>query len=682
MTTLDEIKGLVSDLLSVNRQRIGNSAKTDTITERQPISGDDVMGITGRKKTAAIDSNPDMLDDAPELEESPAEIAPDAMDDDLPDADIDDDLDSGGDDGTDLDTQIFEALSSVLVNNPDLTPEELIDHLKTQIDSDAAPSALDAADDVTIADEALDDVTVTDEDIDEVGGDEEEDGDKLVPMGNLELFSDGDKDSDTEDGDEDILTEKVADDDEAEDAEEGFGDDEAVEYESDAKDEDAKDEDAKDEDEDAEDAEDEDVGELKVSFTKSKDPSKCVWTVKRGDTPVMKVSAKQAFGDMLPLKPEPGEYPRNYKSYGDVFTSKDYGTVLLHMAKTSGIEKACSAASGTLLKAAQVGPGSVQPYGGPGVHASEPQPFMQGTTAGLEDQPQTEGGDDTNFNPSDAAEKDMLEGAGESMLVSDELIAFLSILIANRQHSIDDVMNELAEIFSDEGSMAEFRGALKEHAEILAKGSTDDNGQETDGNLPDVNFPPDGGVPFGGPEGMAGGPQDDMGLGEPGMKTSSTKDDLIEYLLNERTARMKLASRVEFVRTHMQNRGPEGTPLVPSVDYLVNAEGLSKEAATQKELELTYGEAKKLMDLDESGWQVFQDAVMRHPVLHTASVSDNKLEKTASSQSNNAIGIYMENDPPGGKYDNALPEELFETRYSKIARAANAARKTGRRVFP
>jgi len=328
------------------------------------------------------------------------------------------------------------------------------------------------------------------------------------------------------------------------------------------------------------------------------------------------------------------------------------------------------------------------PYGGPGVHASEPQPFMQGVgndpaAAALQDQAPTEGGADTNFNPSDAAQEDMLgEGASEVLLVTDCLISFLSILIANGQYSIDDVMNELSEVFTNEGSTAEFRGALKEHAEQLAKGSTEEDEEPSDDNIPDINSP-EAATAFGGPGSGGLGPeaQEQLGVGEPGMKTSSIereKDELLNYLLAERSMRLKLASRVDWVREHMQNRGPEGTPLVPSVDYLVSVNGLSKEAAVEAERKATYHKAAELVQLDEDAWGLVQSAILSHPLID--SVGSQNFQKVASVQSGQGVPIYLTNDSEGSHKFDFLPEALFETRHSSIARQENAKRKSTRSV--
>lgn len=647
MDTLSEIKGLFEEILQETTGLPKNSSKTDTKLQREPISGEtndmpklknagiDETLKSGPESPVAIDDNVGVDDIAPDLdEEAPEETMEEPM--------LEEEAEESE---VDLEEQILEALGGVLVNNPDLTAEDLVNHLKEQLE-----------------DGGEDEMAELDEGLPEEGSDME------IPGEDVESPEE-----------------------EAEEVDE-FGPEEAEESpeEEEAEHKFKKKKPETDEDGDGEEDEEEEEAEFpfQASYVRKASVKDSYWEVKSNNQSIMKVSGAQAFGAYLDKKPNEKDYPKSYATYGDVFKSKDYGDVLLYVAKNQGIKKACESANGTLLvKEAQIGPGSVSPQGGPGARATEEQPYNQGITD-ISNQAPTEGGKDTNFNPSAAAEEDMLNGGEEKLMVSDMLIGFMAMLIANRDYSVDEIMNELATTFTDEGSTAEFRGALKEKAENYASGSTADE-EELDPQLDidtatsgvdDGSMGAAGMSPDAKPNAMAG----DEAVSEGGMKVGAEKkiaelEQVVDHLLEKDSLRMKVASCVEFVKTHMQTRGVDNVPVVPTAEYLMDTQGLNKEAAVAEETKLVYEKAKELVHLNDAGWKQLTDNLnILHVVEKTASITTSQ-EGLGKSASKISLGLFMENDVATSKFDHVLPEDAFKTRVTDTARKANAERAAKRK---
>lgn len=641
-----EIKDLVSDI-SQKITKLGQ--KSDTIDNRESFSRDNSMKKTSTLKTAEVEdleveaTEKKPSDDAiaeEEVEEilpSPegeAEAEPEAEEDTSIGLEPDDTGDEEGIEGEegDLDDQILDALSTVLMQNPDLTPETLIEHLKTQLLDDTETEG--------------DLMEATEGEGEEVGESPEHEAAESPE------FEAGEKEGAMESEINEHKSEEPAEDDEEESEEEPF----------------------------------EKESSLKAQYAEEEDS----WVVYQGKSPVMKVSAIQAFGGFLNTKPAPGEYPKPFNTYHDVFKSKDYGDVLIAQAGSQGIEKICEIVHGDLVKTAQIGPGSVEPMGGPGPRIPQSQPYPDGTTeVDIKDQAATEGGDDSNFNPSEEAEQDMLETGEDKLLITDILVSFLATFIANKDYNLDEIMNQLALVFSNEGSTGEFRGALKREAERLSEGSTEMEGEALDEQIPYDEVGPDQG---GAPPPGGGGDMESQVAGSGGMNSdemagmklsqvSDTKDAIIDNLLKERSLRMKIASAVEYIKSELQNRGIDNVPYVPTKEYLM-AQGMTKEAAIEEERNLIYKQASELVALDEKGFEALDKFVKTMPMLEdTSVVKEASIEKSASIQSAN-FGLFLENDPPvANKFEAVLPDNLFEGRYTEVARQANAERKSRKSAF-
>lgn len=663
---LEDIRGLVSDL---RNKTLEKTPKFDTKNIEEPVNGEDSM----KKNSEQADIEEQTPDTMPEEVSEPSENLSDYVDDESEDAN------AKTDSSSDLESQIIDALSAVINANPDVTAEDVVECLQDQLGSETLDSSLQDTEesrDVSGIENGNEDVAVLPEETveKESSNDDEDEGDAAEGEVSGESFYPPDGEESATEGEEPSEDENI----------ELFSDEDKEKKKKDSED---TNEDESDEDEESMNFEA--SSKLKLKFIEGKTPDSHSWAIYRGKTPLMKVSAAQAFGEYLAAKPSKNDYPKQFDSYADVFRSYDYGQELLRIASTQGLEKACSASNGILVTA-QVGPGSVSPQGVPGVRATDEQPFQNsGISEGLDisNQQPTEGGGDTNFNPSKDAEQDMLEGGDEKLLVTDLLTNFLAMLIANRSYSIDEIMNELTTTFSDESTIAEFRGALKEHADAMAHGSTEDKPQETDGNLPaeDLNKSQLSDSALGSGDSNVLG-EDDGTLGSMDLGASSQikaasieeKDAIINALIEEKHLRYKIASCVEFIKQHMQTRGVENIPLVPTARYLMESENLSKSAAIEKETQLIYKKAEELVQLNDAGWNTLTDYISRLP-----EISDDSFNKTASinNSTSHNVGIFMQNEESTSKFDNAFPDELFESRISKIAREKNQERYSRKRVF-
>ena len=381
-----------------------------------------------------------------------------------------------------------------------------------------------------------------------------------------------------------------------------------------------------------------------------------VFDKEAGNAPILRVCGKDAFGESFYDTPGEDEYPERYSSYGEAFMSEDYGRVLLNSIEQDGLQKVCELVNGKIVKQGQIG---VSPTTGGPTAMQERQPA--GTTvppAPLDAQnTPSEGGGDTNLNPSDP---EMGKNKAPKVSVIEYILTNLAVQVANGVYTPQDVIQELKSTFTDEEASAQFMGALMERADNIAG---DESGVS---EQPGINQ-------FNGPQ--VGSAQ------EMAPKTAELIEELNELKTKlasyekEAVIRAKIASAVSFIRNEMQTRGANGKPLMPSVDYLVMT-GMTKEAAVEKERELTYKKAEELIFLDDNAWKALYDTVMEVPPLNNDSAPSGFMPKKASvdgdASGSKSLPIFMANDNSVSAED--IDDSLFESNLTRIAREHNSMR--------
>jgi len=396
-------------------------------------------------------------------------------------------------------------------------------------------------------------------------------------------------------------------------------------------------------------------------------PEKLEWVVfdKTSSAPVMRVLAKEAFGDKLYSTPAPEDYPNHkFASYGEAFISEAYGDALLSAVESYGLDKACEAASGRIVKSAQIG---VSPTTGGPTAMQERQPVGSTTpTSPLgSGQEVSEGGQDVNLNPTQMGPADQ---EPSPVTVIDFMLGFLPYLVASGVYTPGEIVQELKDTFTDDDASARFIGALSEKAKSV---------KESLGVSEGENAPFDPGMLMGGAQPPQTGIQTEM----PGAKMSELQAEVeqlrekVASYEKEAVLRAKVSSAVAFIRNEMQRRGANGKPLMPSVDYLVMT-GMPKDAAIKEERELTYKKAEELVALDDLAWKALQDTVMQVPYLQDSGMEHISEASQGVEKVAHTLPIFMANDN-SVNFD-GFDESIFESKLTQLAREHNAKRASKR----
>jgi len=378
--------------------------------------------------------------------------------------------------------------------------------------------------------------------------------------------------------------------------------------------------------------------------------------------PIFKVCANDAFpNNMLTATPSASlELPATFATYADYFTDESYGNELLDALANHGVEKTCEAARGTLVKRAQIGVSPIS--GGPSAGMQELQPAGTTEPAQPLDLPQqSEGGKDTQLNPTDNFNED----DAAKLTVGDFILSMLSPMIATEVYTPQEAMSELRNIFSDETAASAFEGALVERADHLTgdKSGTSEATKETS---------PEAAAQVSAPEDA---PADANSAGSSPQKMAALVAEN-DRLRKEATLRIKVSMIQDFIHTELQRRGPNNTPLVPSVAYL-EATGVPHEAAVEQEREAVLDKTRELVKLNETSWDVYMKTVLTHPVIspsfYDGETATAGQKKTASLS--NSLAIFLANDNASRDASNPFSEELFKTKLTDLAFTKNSERK-------